>query len=143
MQESTEEPPGPYDTGGSSHLVALRCSTAPYAGRLVHLSVSYRPDEVEYRVRDEGQGFDPEGFDARRALSDTERLHGRDGARAIGEIFRRTSVHPERFPEPVLAVYREAAARPGALTAMLNYYRALLRGGGGRRKHSVVGATTV
>jgi anti-sigma regulatory factor (Ser/Thr protein kinase) len=28
-------------------------------------------------VRDEGQGFDPEGFDAKRALSDTERLHGR------------------------------------------------------------------
>ena len=33
-----------------------------------------------------------------------------------------------RFPDEVLRVYREAAARPGALTAMLNYYRALIRG---------------
>ena len=29
--------------------------------------------------------------------------------------------------------YREAAARPGALTAMINYYRGILRGGGSRR----------
>jgi len=28
----------------------------------------------------------------------------------------------------VLRVYRDAAAEPGALTAMVNYYRALLRG---------------
>ena len=65
------------DSNGLRDLVALRCSTAPYAGRLVHVTVLYRPEQVEYTVRDEGQGFDPEGFDARRALSDTERLHGR------------------------------------------------------------------
>jgi epoxide hydrolase 4 len=43
--------------------------------------------------------------------------------RAIGEGMRRTSVHPERFPDEALAVFRQAAANPGALTGMLNYYR--------------------
>lgn len=56
------------------------------------------------------------------------------GHRAIGEAFRRTAVHPERFPDEVLAVYREAAAQPGALTAMLNYYRAFVRGRGAARQ---------
>ena len=65
------------DSNGLRDLVALRCSTAPYAGRVVHVSVVYRPEEVEYRIRDEGQGFDPEGYDSARALSNTERLHGR------------------------------------------------------------------
>ena len=32
-----------------------------------------------------------------------------------------------------MRVYKEAAAVPGALTAMLNYYRALVRGGGLKR----------
>jgi len=34
----------------------------------------------------------------------------------------------------VLQVYHDNAARPGALTAMLNYYRAFIRGGGARRQ---------
>jgi len=63
-----------------------------------------------------------------------EWLLARRGAQAIGEAFRRTAVHPERFPEEVTRVYREAALRPGALTAMLNYYRALVLGGGMRRQ---------
>lgn len=54
--------------------------------------------------------------------------------RAIGEGMRRTSVHPERFPDAALAVFRQAAANPGALTGMLNYYRAFLRGGGALRQ---------
>ena len=45
----------------------------------------------------------------------------------------RTCANPDRFPAEVLRVYREAAALPGAKTAMINYYRALLRGGGMRR----------
>jgi len=54
--------------------------------------------------------------------------------RAIEHIFRgSTALAPERFSDDVIAVYQEAAARPGALTAMINYYRALLRGGGARR----------
>ncbi len=47
---------------------------------------------------------------------------------AIGRAFSGMAVDKSRFPEEVLRVYRDGAARPGALTAMLNYYRALVRG---------------
>ena len=52
----------------------------------------------------------------------------RRGCAAIGRVFRDMAVDKSRFPDEVLRVYREAAAVPGALTAMLNYYRALIRG---------------
>jgi pimeloyl-ACP methyl ester carboxylesterase len=52
----------------------------------------------------------------------------RRGCDAIGRVFRDMAVDKTRFPDEVLRVYREAAAAPGALTAMLNYYRALIRG---------------
>ncbi len=65
-----------------------------------------------------------------------ERLFGAHGAAAIGDMFRRSTRDPARFParfpEEVLAVYRWNASRPGRLTAMLNWYRALVRGGGWR-----------
>lgn len=63
-----------------------------------------------------------------------ERLLGRDGARGVGEAIRRSAVNPERFPDEVIEVYRRNADQPGALTAMINYYRALVRGGGARRQ---------
>ncbi|MEQ8860299.1 MAG: alpha/beta hydrolase [Pseudomonadales bacterium] len=63
-----------------------------------------------------------------------ERLLGRRGAVAVGESIRRSSSATERFPEEVIEVYRRNAAQPGALTAMVNYYRALVRGGGARRQ---------
>ena len=56
--------------------------------------------------------------------------------RAIGEAFRGSAVDKMRFPDEVLQVYRENAARPGALTAMVNYYRAYGRGGGGARQRA-------
>jgi len=43
------------------------------------------------------------------------------------------AVNKEQFPEDVLEVYRRAARKPGALRAMVNYYRALVRGGGMKR----------
>lgn len=52
----------------------------------------------------------------------------RNNHEAIGRAFRDMAVDKTRFPDEVLRVYRDAAARPGALTAMLNYYRALVRG---------------
>jgi pimeloyl-ACP methyl ester carboxylesterase len=52
----------------------------------------------------------------------------RRGCEAIGRVFRDMAVDKSRFPEEVLRVYQDAADRPGALTAMLNYYRALIRG---------------
>jgi len=57
-----------------------------------------------------------------------EFLLGLRGARAIGEMLRRSSSNVAMFPPEVTDVYRQNARQPGALTAMLNYYRALLRG---------------
>jgi len=56
-----------------------------------------------------------------------ERLLAADGAGAIARVFRDAAVDKSRFPAEVLQVYRANALRPGALTAMLNYYRALFR----------------
>lgn len=56
-----------------------------------------------------------------------EFLLGLRGARAIGEMLRRSSSNPAMFPPEVTEVYQRNARQPGALTAMLNYYRALLR----------------
>jgi pimeloyl-ACP methyl ester carboxylesterase len=47
---------------------------------------------------------------------------------AIAQAFRGMAVDKSRFPREVLRVYQDSAAQPGALTAMVNYYRALLRG---------------
>ncbi len=55
--------------------------------------------------------------------------------RFVAQAFRGMAVDKSRFPDEVLAVYRDSAARPGALTAMINYYRALFRGGSFRRQH--------
>jgi len=54
--------------------------------------------------------------------------------RAIREAFVSSAIDKSRFPDEVVRVYRDAAAQPGALTAMLNYYRAIVRGGGGERQ---------
>ncbi len=35
------------------------------------------------------------------------------------------AVHPERFDDEAVRPFREAASQPGALTAMINWYRAL------------------
>jgi epoxide hydrolase 4 len=57
-----------------------------------------------------------------------EFLLGLKGAQAIGDMFRKTSVDHSMFPPQVTDVYRKNASQPGALTAMVNYYRAYLRG---------------
>jgi pimeloyl-ACP methyl ester carboxylesterase len=57
-----------------------------------------------------------------------EWLLGRRHAYAIGQTFLRSATDPSRFPKDVLAIYRDSASRPGALTAMLNWYRAAPKG---------------
>jgi pimeloyl-ACP methyl ester carboxylesterase len=52
----------------------------------------------------------------------------------IGEIFSRTMMHREQLPDDFVRLYRRQACEPGALTAMVNYYRAALRGGGAMRQ---------
>jgi pimeloyl-ACP methyl ester carboxylesterase len=59
-----------------------------------------------------------------------EYLLTRKGAAAVGEAFLGMAVDKSRFPEDVLAVYRRAAREPGAMTAMLNWYRAAWRARG-------------
>ncbi len=66
-----------------------------------------------------------------------ERLLGARGAQVIPRAIRASSCDPSRFPDEVLDVYRRSAAQPGAPTAMLNYYRAFLLGGGGRRQRAL------
>jgi pimeloyl-ACP methyl ester carboxylesterase len=66
-----------------------------------------------------------------------EKLLGARNARFVTEAFRGMAVNKENFPDDVLDVYRRAAQEPGALTAMVNYYRALVRGGGARRMRSL------
>jgi epoxide hydrolase 4 len=58
----------------------------------------------------------------------------RNGYAAIARAFRGMAVDKARFPDEVLRHYQEAAAQPGALTAMLNYYRALIRMRGRNRR---------
>lgn len=54
-----------------------------------------------------------------------EKLIARNDFAAIGRMFRGMAIDKSRFPDEVLAVFRRNAAEPGALTAMINYYRAL------------------
>lgn len=53
-----------------------------------------------------------------------ERMLGARQARAVGRALSHGAVHPEAFPPEVVDVYRRAAARPGALRPMINWYRA-------------------
>jgi len=53
-----------------------------------------------------------------------ERLLARADARPVADAFLDMAVDRSRFPPDVLDVYRHQARLPGALTAMVNYYRA-------------------
>ncbi|MDH5670258.1 MAG: alpha/beta hydrolase [Nitrospira sp.] len=55
-------------------------------------------------------------------------------ARLIGVIFDIMRAHPDSIPDHIVRCYRQQAAEPGALTAMINYYRAAILGGGARRQ---------
>lgn len=58
-------------------------------------------------------------------------------ARLIGAIFERMRARSEFLPDDIVRLYRQQACEPGALTAMLNYYRAAVRGGGGARQRTL------
>ncbi len=55
-----------------------------------------------------------------------ELMLGASGARAVGRAFSSMAVDKSAFPEEVLEHFRAPAREPGALTAMINYYRANL-----------------
>ncbi len=56
-----------------------------------------------------------------------ERVLLRYDAAAIKGVFLNMAKDKSRFPPDVLQVYADAAQPPGAMTAMVNYYRALIR----------------
>jgi pimeloyl-ACP methyl ester carboxylesterase len=59
------------------------------------------------------------------------------GAQRLADVFRTRTLRPENFPEEVIEAYRKSWLAPGAMTAMLDYYRALVRGGGIRRQRAL------
>lgn len=62
-----------------------------------------------------------------------ERWFGDDGHR-IDDAILSVAGHALAFREEDLAAYRRAALEPGAMRAMLSYYRAYVTGGGWRRQ---------
>ena len=58
-----------------------------------------------------------------------EAILGRNRAKGIARAIYGMAVDKTAFPRDILQVYREAAARPGALTGMINYYRSMVRTG--------------
>lgn len=66
-----------------------------------------------------------------------ERMLSADGHRRIENAFTSMAVDPSRFTAEDLRVYRDAASEPGAVTAMLAYYRAFVRGGGAARQRAL------
>lgn len=66
-----------------------------------------------------------------------EKLLGRDGARAIREIFTGGMRAAAAITDGDAEVFARNARQPGALKAMIDYYRALVRGGGARRQEAL------
>jgi pimeloyl-ACP methyl ester carboxylesterase len=58
----------------------------------------------------------------------------RGEGRRLAQMFRKGVEHPENFPAEEVEAYRRSWLAPGAATAMVNYYRALARGGGAERQ---------
>jgi len=54
-----------------------------------------------------------------------EWMLGRNDAEAVGKAFTDMAVHPERFDDDAIRPFRRAASEPGALRAMINWYRAI------------------
>ncbi|UVT20863.1 MAG: alpha/beta hydrolase [Nitrospira sp.] len=52
----------------------------------------------------------------------------------IGAIFRHMAIDRQCMPDDLVRKYQQQACEPGALTAMVNYYRAALRGGAFRQR---------
>jgi pimeloyl-ACP methyl ester carboxylesterase len=56
-----------------------------------------------------------------------ERVLGLGHARPVAEVIRRLTIRKDTLTEADFGYFRDAASRPGALTAALNYYRAAFR----------------
>jgi pimeloyl-ACP methyl ester carboxylesterase len=58
-------------------------------------------------------------------------------AKGVGDAFVKMAIDKSRFPEEVLDVYRKNALRPSGFKCMINYYRALVSGGGASRQRKL------
>jgi pimeloyl-ACP methyl ester carboxylesterase len=67
----------------------------------------------------------------------------RRGAAAIEQAFRGMAIDKSRFPDDVLAVFKANVLQPGALTAMLNWYRAAGRHFGALGTSAVIETPTL
>lgn len=56
-----------------------------------------------------------------------EKLFTMRKAQVVADAFRGMAVVKDRFPDSILDEYRKNALIPGAMTAMINYYRAAFR----------------
>ena len=108
-------------TGKRRELDGLVIMNAPHPARFVQQLFTWR------QIRRSWYAF---AFQIPRL---PEFFLGRREAQGIATIFRNMAVDKSRFPRDVLDVYRRQALEPGALTAMVNYYRANL-GLGWRRQ---------
>jgi pimeloyl-ACP methyl ester carboxylesterase len=66
-----------------------------------------------------------------------EKLLGKNNAQGVCDAIYNSAVLKDKFPDEVLDVYRRNANQPGALTAMVNYYRALLRNPGDAKNQDI------
>ena len=66
-----------------------------------------------------------------------ERLLRAGDYAGLANTLRTDPVHPGAFDEADIAHYKQAISQPGALTATINYYRALFRLNPFRYKHSI------
>ena len=56
-----------------------------------------------------------------------ERMLLKNDAQTVKDAFHKMAIDKSKFPDEALDVYARAALRPGVATAMVNYYRALVR----------------
>ena len=56
---------------------------------------------------------------------------------SMGDLIRSSASAPENYSSDVVALFEENGSRPENLTAMVNYYRALVRGGGSARQRKL------
>ena len=57
--------------------------------------------------------------------------------KGLGSMIRDTACNPEKFSDEVIEVYNQNSSRAENITAMVNYYRGLVRGGSAKRQEAL------
>jgi epoxide hydrolase 4 len=72
-----------------------------------------------------------------------EWILSQDDCAVLAKILTRTTISPTTFPPAAIAAYCEAAAKPGAIAAMLSYYRDLVQSGGFKKYWGILQPPTL